>query len=82
MQTVSDFPGRGRRTANRGRALLIVAIIGLFFLIISFRGIAGFYTEYLWFESVGQKDVFTGNLGAKKRKTYSERMIHSGISSR
>ena len=28
-------------------------------------GIAGFYTDYLWFDALGQSDVLPGILGAK-----------------
>lgn len=37
----------------------------LFLLLTSLRGIASFYTDYLWFDSLGKSDVFTGVLGAK-----------------
>ncbi len=32
---------------------------------LSLRGIAGFYTDYLWFDSLDRTDVFTSVLGAK-----------------
>ena len=45
---------RGRkereRKPGRGRVLVIVAAAVVFILAISVRGIAGFYTDYLWFE--------------------------------
>jgi uncharacterized membrane protein (UPF0182 family) len=65
MRAPTDMPRRGPRTPGRGRTVLIVAAVVLFFLITSLRGIAGFYTDYLWFDSLGQGDVFTGVLGAK-----------------
>jgi uncharacterized membrane protein (UPF0182 family) len=34
-------------------------------LFLSARGIAGFYTDELWFDALGQTDVFWGVLGAK-----------------
>jgi len=37
----------------------------LFFLITSLRGIAGFYTDFLWFDSLGRAEVWRGVLGAK-----------------
>jgi uncharacterized membrane protein (UPF0182 family) len=37
----------------------------LLVLFLSARGIAGFYTDYLWFDSLGQRSVFTRVLGAK-----------------
>jgi uncharacterized membrane protein (UPF0182 family) len=44
---------------------LVVAAVVLVVLITSLRGIAGFYTDYLWFDSVGQSGVFSGVLQAK-----------------
>lgn len=69
MRPASDMPpppaatGDGR--SNRGRTILIVAAIALFVLITSLRGIAGFYTDFLWFDSLGFRDVWSGVLGAK-----------------
>ncbi|MBW3580886.1 MAG: UPF0182 family protein [Actinobacteria bacterium] len=37
----------------------------VFVLLTSLRGIAGFYTDYLWFDSLDFTGVFTGVLGAK-----------------
>jgi uncharacterized membrane protein (UPF0182 family) len=51
--------------SNRGRILLIAAVVLLVFLFLSARGIAGFYTDELWFDALGQTDVFWGVLGAK-----------------
>lgn len=72
MRIPSDMPApRPRRPkregggSNRWRIVLGVAVVALFFLITSLRGIAGFYTDYLWFDSLGYDDVFTGILGAK-----------------
>lgn len=71
MRPPSDMPQprRPRRPrtdgSNRGRTILIVAAIALFFLITSLRGIAGFYTDYLWFDSLGYDGVWSGVLGAK-----------------
>ena len=50
---------------GRGRTFLIVAAIALFVLITSLRGIAGFYTDFLWFDSLGYDGVWSGVLGAK-----------------
>ncbi|MGH9138945.1 MAG: UPF0182 family protein [Acidimicrobiales bacterium] len=68
MRAESEMPRPGRRRARsgrRGRAVLITAAVLLFVLITSLRGIAGFYTDYLWFDSLGQSGVFTDVLGAK-----------------
>ncbi len=51
--------------SNRGRTVLIVAAIAVFVLITSLRGIAGFYTDFLWFDSLGFDGVWSGVLGAK-----------------
>lgn len=51
--------------SQRTKILLGVIAVGLFILLTSLRGIAGFYTDYLWFESLGFKEVFTGVLVAK-----------------
>jgi uncharacterized membrane protein (UPF0182 family) len=59
------MPRRRRRTSSRGRVLLVVAIVVLFLLITSLRGVASFYTDYLWFDNLGLSSVFTGILSAK-----------------
>ncbi len=56
---------RRRRTSGRGRVLLVVGIVVLFLLITSLRGIARFYTDYLWFQNLHLQSVFTGILSAK-----------------
>ncbi|HMG42570.1 MAG TPA: UPF0182 family protein [Acidimicrobiales bacterium] len=45
--------------------MLIVALVALFFLLTSLRGIAGFYTDYLWYDSLGLWSVQRGILGAQ-----------------
>ena len=44
--------------------MLIVGLV-FFILITSLRGIAGFWTDFLWFDSLGLSDVFSGILGAQ-----------------
>jgi uncharacterized membrane protein (UPF0182 family) len=58
-------PGRKRRLSGRGRVILIIAAVALFLLITSLRGIAGFYTDYLFFDSLGLSGVWSGVLGAR-----------------
>ena len=58
-------PGRFRLPSGRFRLLvLLVAVFG-FLLLISVRGLASFYTDYLWFDSLGQAPVFKAVLGAQ-----------------
>lgn len=66
MRVPSDLPRpRRQRIGPRGRVGLVLAVIALFILLTSLRGIAGFYTDLLWFDSLGYRGVFTGVLGAK-----------------
>jgi len=61
-------PSARRRSSpgsGRGRTILVIAAIALFVLITSLRGIAGFYTDFLWFDSLGYDEVWSGVLGAK-----------------
>ncbi|HVW33478.1 MAG TPA: UPF0182 family protein [Acidimicrobiia bacterium] len=59
---------RRRRPSNR-RILLIVLAAVLAVLLVSLRGIAGFYTDYLWFKELGYTDVWRGLLVAKALPT-------------
>ncbi len=43
----------------------MVGLVVAFILITSLRGIAGFYTDYLWFDSLDLGGVWRGILGAK-----------------
>ncbi|HEX4777971.1 MAG TPA: UPF0182 family protein [Acidimicrobiia bacterium] len=54
-----------RRRPFRLRAWMIVAAVLLVILIFSLRGLAGFYTDYLWFDSVGFGATWRGLLLAK-----------------
>jgi hypothetical protein len=67
MRAPDDLPRRAPRRKNgrRGRTLLIVGAIAAFILLTSLRGIAGFYTDYLWFDALEQSGVWRGILGAK-----------------
>lgn len=61
-------PGRERRVripTGRGRTILIVVLVAAFVLATSLRGIAGWYTDYLWFDSVGAGEVWRDLLGAQ-----------------
>ena len=67
MRAPDDMPRRPRRAANpgRGRTWLVVGAVLLFFLITSLRGIASFYTDFLWYDSLGRSEIWRGVLGAK-----------------
>ncbi|MGC1511333.1 MAG: UPF0182 family protein [Acidimicrobiales bacterium] len=66
MRTPGDIPRiGGKGPSQRTKIVLGVLAVGALVLLTSLRGIAGFYTDYLWFDSLGYKDVFTGVLGAK-----------------
>ena len=60
-------PGRFGRSARVGRLRLImlVGVVAFFVGTVSLRGLASFYTDYLWFDSLGHRDVFTSVLGAQ-----------------
>jgi uncharacterized membrane protein (UPF0182 family) len=64
MRSPADRPSRrGRIPANR--IWIIVAAVVLLVLITSLRGIAGFYTDYLWFKELTFTSVWRGVLGSK-----------------
>src|SRR5262245_15419514 len=67
MRAPDDLPRRTRRSSktNRGRTILIIGVVAVFVLLTSLRGIAGFYTDFLWYDSLGQGRVWRGVLGAK-----------------
>ncbi|MBV8162394.1 MAG: UPF0182 family protein [Acidimicrobiia bacterium] len=65
MRRPPDVPRVRRVRTTRGRVGLLVAAVVIFVLIISLRGIAGFYTDYLWFQELRQTGVWRGVLGAK-----------------
>ncbi|MYI55478.1 MAG: hypothetical protein F4062_00335, partial [Acidimicrobiia bacterium] len=47
-------PVRSRRL----RRSLFIAIAAVIIVLVSLRGAAGFYTDFLWFEALGQADVW------------------------
>jgi uncharacterized membrane protein (UPF0182 family) len=55
------MPRRQRRPI-RGRIWILVGLVVLFILVISLRSIAGFYTDYLWFQELHFTSVFRGVL--------------------
>lgn len=65
MRTPQDLPRRFPRTSRRMRIGIVIAIVVLIVVITSLRGVAGFWTDYLWFQSVGFTSVFRGVLLTK-----------------
>jgi len=63
MRAPTDLPRRRRSTS--GRIALLVIAAAVFLLLISLRGIAGFYTDFLWFDELGITSVWKGVLGTK-----------------
>ena len=51
--------------SSRGRTILVIAALALFVLITSLRGIAGFYTDYLWFDGLGLSSVFRATISIR-----------------
>ncbi|MDP9441793.1 MAG: UPF0182 family protein, partial [Actinomycetota bacterium] len=60
-----DVRSRPPQRTPRSRVGLIVSAAVLFFLLTSLRGIAGFFTDFLWFDELGLVSVWKGVLGAK-----------------
>src|SRR5438552_17676346 len=60
-----DVPRRRRVRTTRARLGLSVAAVVIFILIISLRGIAGFYTDFLSFQELHFTSVWRSILGAK-----------------
>ncbi len=67
MRTISSVPSgdRPRFGTRRARFVAILVAGGLLVLLLSLRGIARFYTDYLWFDSLGRTDVWGRVLLAK-----------------
>ena len=62
MTDISGVPSPRPRSRVSGRARIILAlsVVALIVIIVSLRGIAGFYTDYLWFDSLGFSSVWKG----------------------
>jgi uncharacterized protein len=54
-----------RRRTFRVRGWIIAGVVLLLILLFSLRGLAGFFTDFLWFDSVGQGNTWRGLLTAK-----------------
>jgi len=64
VRTPTDIP-RSRRSPARGRILILLAVGTLFLILVSLRGIAGFYTDFLWFDELKLTSVWRSVLGVK-----------------
>ena len=56
---------RSRRFSDRGRVALIAIAVIVVGVLLFGRFFAGFYTDYLWFDSVGRAGVFSTMLRSK-----------------
>ncbi len=62
------FPLRRRRPSRGSRKvrLIVGGVVAAFFvLLLSLRAIAGFWTDYLWFDTLGHENVFVSVLSAQ-----------------
>jgi uncharacterized membrane protein (UPF0182 family) len=59
-----DARRRGR-FGGRGRTIALVVVIAFVVLALSLKGIATFYTDFLWFRSLGLTSVWRKVLGAR-----------------
>ncbi|MDQ1401887.1 MAG: uncharacterized protein QOG03_203, partial [Actinomycetota bacterium] len=64
MRTPTDLPRR-RPRPPKSRVGLAVTVAIVLFIAFSLRGIAGFYTDYLWFGELRLHEVWRSVLGAK-----------------
>lgn len=67
MRTPADLPRprSRRRFSRRVRVVVLIAVSALIVLLLSLRGIAGFYTDYLWFDALDYTSVWRRVLLAK-----------------
>jgi hypothetical protein len=65
MRTPADLPRRLPRTSRRFRIGVLVVIVVAILLLTSLRGLARFWTDYLWFSEVHFTSVFRGVLLTK-----------------
>ncbi len=63
--TESGTPPDADTGSNRGRIVGAVLILVFLIVLLSFRGLLTLYTDFLWFDDLGQTSVWTGILGAQ-----------------
>jgi hypothetical protein len=61
MRVPTEAPRRRFRLRGWLIALVVIVVVLLF----SLRGLAGFYTDFLWFDSLGQSSTWSSLLAAK-----------------
>ncbi|MDQ6782971.1 MAG: UPF0182 family protein [Actinomycetota bacterium] len=65
MRTPADLPRRLPRTSRRFRIGVLAIVVVAILLLTSLRGLARFWTDYLWFSEVHFTSVFRGVLLTK-----------------
>lgn len=65
MRTPADLPRRLPRTSRRFRIGVLAVVVLAILLLTSLRGLARFWTDYLWFSEVHFTSVFRGVLLTK-----------------
>ncbi len=66
MRVPSELPEpRQPKSSNRRRTVIAVVVGVLLILAVSLKGLASFYTDYLWFDQLGFGSIFTGLLWVK-----------------
>ena len=70
---------RRRRGGFRIRGWMIAVVVVIVVLFLSARGLAGFYTDYLWFDSVGFGTTWRGLLWARFAPTAVFTVLFFGL---
>ncbi len=65
MTTVADDGPRRRPRGTSLRIVVVVVVAVVVLLVVSARGLAGLYTDHLWFDSLGLASVWRGLLVTK-----------------
>ena len=64
-QDAREMRGRRKSLSNRGRVTAAIVLAALAMLVLSLRGIARFYTDFLWFDSLNLTSVWSSLLASK-----------------
>src|SRR5215475_9355399 len=65
MRAPEDMPRTARRSGGRGRIIFIIVVAVILVLIGSTQALSTFYTDYLWYDSVGFTSVWRNILFTK-----------------